>query len=202
MARGEVRAFAGQVFLEAVHLQVGWRDARGTHIGITRDRRDGASSANGRRVEEKKEEVTKTDLKGKDLDLFLKGKAIYARDGYCNTCHQPDGKGLSASGFPPIAGTPWVTGSKERLIKLVLNGLHGPIEVLNQKYGGQVPMTPFRGLLNDEEVAAVITYVRNSFGNKASVVSGEEVQKVREATKGKSGFYAPDELLKQHPMEK
>ena len=63
-------------------------------------------------------------------------------------------------------------------------------------------MTPFRGLLNDEEVAAVITYVRNSFGNKASVVSAEEVQKVREATKGKSGFYAPDELLKQHPMEK
>lgn len=156
---------------------------------------------NGKSVEEKKEEVTKTDLKGKDLELYLKGKAIYARDGYCNTCHQPDGQGLSASGFPPIAGTPWVTGNEERLIKLVLNGMHGPIEVLGKKYGGQVPMTPFGGLLNDEEAAAVITYVRNSFGNKASVVSPEQVKKIREATKEKSGFYAPEELLKQHPME-
>jgi mono/diheme cytochrome c family protein len=157
---------------------------------------------NAKSVEEKKEEIVKTDLKGKDLDLYLKGKAIYAREGYCNTCHQPDGKGLSASGFPPIAGTPWVTGSEERLIKLVLNGLHGPIDVLGQKYGGQVPMTPFGGLLNDEEVAAVVTYVRNSFGNKASVVSAGQVKKVRDDTKSKSGFYSPEELLKQHPMEK
>ena len=157
---------------------------------------------NGRSVVEKKEEAIKTHLKGKDLDLFSKGKAIYIREGYCNTCHQPDGAGLSASGFPPIAGTAWVTGSDERLIKLVLNGLHGPIEVLGQKYGGQVPMTPFKGLLNDEEVAAVLTYVRNSFGNKASVVSPEQVTKVREATKSKSDFYSPEELLKQHPMER
>ena len=150
----------------------------------------------------KKEEITKTHLKGKDLDLYLKGKAIYSKEGYCNTCHQPDGKGLSASGFPPLSGTAWVTGSEERLIKLVLNGLQGPIEVLNQKYPGQVPMTPFAGLLNDEEVAAVVTYVRNSFDNKASVVTADQVKKVREATKGKSGFYSPDELLKQHPLEK
>jgi len=157
---------------------------------------------NGRSVEEKKEEVTKTHLKGNDLDLYLKGKVLYSREGYCNTCHQPDGTGLSPSGFPPLAGTAWVTGSDERLIKLVLNGLHGPIEVLGQKYGGQVPMTPFAGLLNDEEVAAVLTYVRNSFGNKASVISSGQVKKVRTATKEKSGFYSPEELLKQHPMEK
>jgi mono/diheme cytochrome c family protein len=156
---------------------------------------------NGRSVVEKKEEVTQTSLSGNVLELYKKGKAIYSREGYCNTCHQPDGMGLSASGFPPLAGTPWVSGSDERLIKLVLNGLHGPIEVLGQKYGGQVPMTPFGGLLNDEEVAAVITYVRNSFGNKASVVSAEQVTKVRAATKNKSGFYSPEDLLKLHPME-
>lgn len=127
---------------------------------------------------------------------------MYSREGYCNTCHQPDGTGLSPSGFPPLAGTVWVTGSDERLIKLVLNGLHGPIEVLGQKYGGQVPMTPFAGLLNDEEVASVLTYVRNSFGNKGSVISSEQVKKVRAATKEKSGFYSPEELLKQHPLEK
>ena len=63
-------------------------------------------------------------------------------------------------------------------------------------------MTPFAGMLNDDEVAAVLTYVRNSFGNKASVISPDQVKKVRQETKEKSGFYSPDELLKVHPMEK
>ncbi|RZM20747.1 MAG: cytochrome c, partial [Pedobacter sp.] len=116
--------------------------------------------------------------------------------------HQPDGKGLSASGFPPLAGTPWVTGSDERMIKLVLKGLHGPIEVNGKKYAGQVPMTPFGGMLKDEEVAAILTYVRNGFGNTASAVSAEKVKTVRNAIKAKTGFYAPAELLKKHPMEK
>ena len=63
-------------------------------------------------------------------------------------------------------------------------------------------MTPFGGMLNDEEVAAVLTYVRNAFGNKASVISPDQVKAVREATKEKTGFYSPTELLQQHPMEK
>jgi mono/diheme cytochrome c family protein len=73
--------------------------------------------------------------------------------------------------------------------------------VLGQKYGGQVPMTPFGGLLSDDEVAAVLTYVRNSFGNKAPIVTSDQVKKVRDESKGKSGFYSPDELLRQHPLE-
>jgi mono/diheme cytochrome c family protein len=150
----------------------------------------------------KKEEPILTDLKGAERDLFMKGKAIYVRDGFCNTCHQSDGKGLTSSGFPPIAGTKWVTGSEERLIKLVLKGLYGPIEVLDKKYPGQVPMTPFAGMLNDEEVAAVLTYVRNSFGNKASAVSPEKVKSTRASIKDKTGFYSPEELLSQHPLEK
>jgi mono/diheme cytochrome c family protein/glucose/arabinose dehydrogenase len=157
---------------------------------------------NGRSVEEKKEETVKTNLKGTERDLFMKGKAIYAREGFCITCHQPDGNGLSASGFPPLSGSKWVTGSDERLLKLVLKGIYGPIEVQGQKYGGQVPMTPFGGMLKDDEVAAVVTYVRNSFGNKASAVSPDKVKRVRSAIKGKTGFYTPEELLKQHPLEK
>ena len=157
---------------------------------------------NGKAVEEEKEEAVVTNLSGIERELFIAGKAIYAKEGYCITCHQPDGRGLSASGFPPIVGTNWVTGSDERLIKLVLKGLHGPIEVLGTKYAGQVPMTPFGGLLKDDEVAAVITYVRNAFGNKASVVTPVKVKEVRAASESKKGFYSPDELLKQHPMEK
>ena len=118
------------------------------------------------------------------------------------TCHQPDGKGLEASGFPPLSGTEWVNGSEERLIKLVLKGLSGPIEVEGKKYPGQVPMTPFGGMLNDEEVAAVLTYVRNSFGSKATAVTAETVKKVRASISGKTGFYSPEELLQQHPAGK
>ncbi|NND07937.1 MAG: c-type cytochrome [Saprospiraceae bacterium] len=152
-------------------------------------------------VEQKDEEMVNTDLKGTDRDLFLKGKEIYSREGFCMTCHQAEGEGLSASGFPPLADTKWVLGSEERLIKLTLKGLMGPIEVLNKEYGGQVPMTPFGGMLNDEEVAAVLTYVRNSFGNKAKPVSAETVARIRRAIKDRTGFYSPEELLQEHPLE-
>ena len=157
---------------------------------------------NGREVKKKEEAITKTELTGTDRELFLKGKAIYARDGYCNTCHQPDGKGLPASGFPPLTGNNWVVGSQDRLIKLVLKGMYGPIEVQGKNYPGQVPMTPFGGMLKDDEVAAVVTYVRNSFGNKASPITPARVKLVRAATKSKTGFYTAEELLKLHPMEK
>ena len=156
---------------------------------------------NGESVVNRREELPETDLTGTDLELFTRGKEIYDRDGYCVTCHQPDGKGLSASGFPPLAGTQWVQGDEERLIKLTLNGMHGPIEVLGQSYPGQVPMTPFGGLLNDEEMAAVLTFVRNSFGNDASPISPAKVSEVRAATADKQGFYSPEELLEAHPLE-
>jgi mono/diheme cytochrome c family protein len=157
---------------------------------------------NGMSLKEKKDEEVQTHLTGKDRELFIIGKAIYARDGFCSTCHQPDGGGLSASGFPPLVGTPWVLGNEDRLIKITLNGIYGPMEVNGKEYPGQVPMTPFQGMLNDEEIAAVLTYVRNAFGNKAATISPDKVKAVRESTKNKTGFYSPEELLKQHPMEK
>ncbi|TDB67904.1 PVC-type heme-binding CxxCH protein [Arundinibacter roseus] len=156
---------------------------------------------NGEFVQKKKEFVAKTTLTGNELELFKTGKEIYARDGFCNTCHQPDGQGLTASGFPPLAGTKWVTGNEERLIKIVLKGLMGPMTVNGKEYSGQVPMTPFGGMLNDQEVAAVLTYVRNSFGNKASAITPEKVKQVRAKTSKDGMFYNPEKLLKEYPME-
>jgi len=130
-----------------------------------------------------------------DLPLYTLGKEIYARDGYCTTCHMPDGKGLPASGFPPLAGTDWVLGDPDRLIKITLHGLMGPITVLGQEYPGQVPMTPFRNLLTDEEIAAVLTYVRNSFGNRASAITPTQVGDIRLITSGRQGFYTAEELM-------
>jgi mono/diheme cytochrome c family protein/glucose/arabinose dehydrogenase len=128
------------------------------------------------------------------------GKEIYGRDGFCATCHQADGSGLESAGFPPLAKSTWVTGNPERLIKLVMHGLYGPIEVNGRRYPGQVPMTPYGGMLNDNEMAAVLNYIRSSFGNKASVpITAEGVRQVREQTKDRKGFYTPAELLQQHP---
>ena len=155
---------------------------------------------NGRTVEEEPEEI-ETQLVGAERARFVLGQDVYNREGGCVTCHQSNGQGLSASGFPPLTGTRWVRGSEERLIKLVLKGLQGPIEVNGETYPGQVPMTAFEGLLTDEEIAAVLTYVRNAFGNDASVIAPETVSAVREAVQDKDGFYTADELLQEHPFE-
>jgi mono/diheme cytochrome c family protein len=155
----------------------------------------------GETVQEETPEEIETSLTGTERELFMKGREIYSLDGYCGTCHQPDGNGLTAAGFPPLAETRWVNGNEERLIKLTLNGLSGPIEVLGREYPGNVPMTPFGGMLNNEEVAAVLTYVRNAFGNEASAITPEKVEEVRVATSNKSGFYSAEELLELHPFE-
>jgi mono/diheme cytochrome c family protein/glucose/arabinose dehydrogenase len=157
---------------------------------------------NGHGMAEKKSVLAATQPGAIDNKILAAGKAIYSRDGYCVTCHQADGKGLEAAGFPPIAGSNWMLGSDERIIKIVLKGMYGPIEVNGKKYPGQVPMTPFEGMLKDDEVAAVITYVRNSFGNKAPAITADKVKAVRASIKGKVGFYTPEDLLKQHPLGK
>ena len=141
-----------------------------------------------------------TNLKGDDLALFSKGKEVYGKEGYCVTCHQADGNGLTASGFPPLSGTEWVTGDQVRLVKVILKGLMGPIEVNGKQYEGMVPMTPFEGL-SDDDVAAVATYIRNSFGNTASPIQPSFVKEVRATLSKKQSFYQSTKLLKMHPLE-
>ena len=139
-------------------------------------------------------------LKGDDRRLYVKGAEIYSREGYCATCHQPDGEGLALSGFPPLSKSPWVAENDERLIKLTLKGLFGPLELEGKKYPGQVPMTPFGGLLSDEDLSAVLAYVRNSFGNKGAVIPVSTIKQVRESVKDKLDFYTPGELMGEKPV--
>jgi len=131
---------------------------------------------------------------------FLAGQKIYFREGHCVTCHQPNGKGLDPA-FPSIERSPWVSGDPDRLIKLSMYGLMGPLEINGKKYDGQVPMTPFGGMLNDSEMAAVLTFVRNSFGNQAPPVTAPQVKVIREANPGRVQFFTTTELLQQHPMK-
>lgn len=155
----------------------------------------------GNFLEEASEKILASHLKGDDLEVFAKGKKIYETEGYCITCHQEAGTGLQKAGYPTLVGQEWVLGDEERLIKLALHGLYGPMNIMGNHYEGQVPMMAFKGLLKDDEIAAVLTYVRNSFGNKASVIDPNKVKEVRAATMDRNSFYTPDELLKEHPMK-
>lgn len=102
------------------------------------------------------------------------GSILYNKN--CAVCHQTDGKG-DGMRFPSLEGSEWVTGDKSRLIGVVLNGLQGEIEVNGEEWNGVMPA--LGPALNDGEIAAVLTYVRQGFGNKSSTVDSKEVAKVR-----------------------
>lgn len=78
--------------------------------------------------------------------------------------------------YPPLRDTDWVTGEKERLIEIVMNGLSGTIEVNGEVYNQEMAASEF---LSDEEIAAVLTYIRVGFGNDSSSVSSAEVASIR-----------------------
>ena len=99
----------------------------------------------------------------------------------CMACHGPEGKGtanLTPPLAPPLAGSNWVMGPVENLIRIQLRGLQGPITVSGTEYTFAAPMTP-QSFQTDEQIAAVLTYVRNSWGNKASQVTPEQVRLFR-----------------------
>ncbi len=129
---------------------------------------------------------------------WKQGAELYNRDGSCGTCHQPDGQGLPAAMFPPLAGADWVLGNPERLIDITLHGLTGPVEVKRKRYPGDVPMPQFRNLLSDQEIAAVLTYIRNAFGNTASAIDIEQVEKVRKLSDSERRFWTVDGLNKKY----
>ncbi len=141
-------------------------------------------------------------LRGPQKKIYELGKSVFTRDAHCATCHQPNGQGMPNI-YPSLAKTDWIE-DDERLIKIALKGLWGPIEVNGQKFDptkGTPPMMGFAPLLNDEELAAVLSYVRQSFGNDGEFVSPEKVKQVREATKDRVNFYMVDEILKEHPLK-
>ncbi|WP_146537200.1 PVC-type heme-binding CxxCH protein [Rubripirellula reticaptiva] len=138
-----------------------------------------------------------------DQKVYTLGSKIYQREAHCATCHLTHGKG-SENVYPPLVDSPWVIGSEERLIKMALHGVWGKMTVNGKTYDpsrGVPPMTAFRSLLNDEELAAVLTFVRNSWGNNASPVSTASVKKVREQSISRTTFWKPEELLAEHPLE-
>lgn len=121
-------------------------------------------------------------------EQMKRGAAVYART--CIACHQPTGMGLPPV-FPPIANAPIVVGNPELPIKFILQGLMGPITVGGTTYNSVMP--PVAGV-SDSDIADVLTYVRQSFGNKGNPVSVDQVKAVRAATAGRTTMWTTAEL--------
>jgi cbb3-type cytochrome c oxidase subunit III len=99
------------------------------------------------------------------------GKAIYEKS--CSSCHQATGEGLAGT-FPPLAKNEFVTGDTTKLLDVVLHGKNGKSEVNGKTYNGSMPA--WKGQLTNAEIAAVLTYVRSSWGNSASKITESQVQ--------------------------
>lgn len=121
-------------------------------------------------------------------EQMKRGAAVYART--CIACHQPTGLGLPPV-FPPLANAPIVAGNPELPVKFILQGLMGPITVNGMTYNSMMP--PVAGV-SDADIADVLTYVRQSFGNKANAVTADQVKAIRAATAARTTMWTTAEL--------
>lgn len=117
-----------------------------------------------------RDDLTKTSRAGV-------GQVLYQT--HCRVCHQNNGRG-DGTRYPPLTRSEWVMGDRDRLIRVMLEGLSGPIEVDGKAYNNPMPHFAY---LTDPQVADVLNYVRNAFGNSADSLSAADVARVREVVK-------------------
>jgi len=118
------------------------------------------------------------------------GKQIFGAK--CAACHQATGLGV-AGVFPPLAGAEWVIGDEKVLVNILLHGINGEIEVKGNKYNGAMPAF---NTLSDDELAAVLSYIRSDWGNKVPAVKTGTVKTLREASKDRTTPFKGEQELK------
>jgi cytochrome c len=125
-------------------------------------------------------------------DPRIAGKTVY--ESICIACHQAGGQGV-AGAFPPLAGSEWVNAQKpERLVRIVLNGLQGSLQVKGALFPGMVPMPAQKDNLTDEKIASVLTYIRSEWGNQGDPVKVQDVARIRNETTDHSKPWTESEL--------
>jgi mono/diheme cytochrome c family protein len=146
------------------------------------------NSAYGGKIEDPR--PIKVD-EGAALDPFQlamkKGGTVYNN---CQGCHQVSGAGQPGL-IPPLAGSEWVTGGTERVIRVTLHGLSGQVTVRGATFNNVMPP---QGHLSDKELAQVLTYVRNAWGNQGTMITPEMVKKVREDASAQVGPWTQAQL--------
>lgn len=161
-------------------LEVLMRDARFTEAALRTLRRLGVRPAgldefvDGMPLDRRLEPayLDAAAILGRGEDVMSRGRAVYAE--HCARCHQPDGRGLPGA-FPPLAGSDWLDLDEQRAIEVVLHGLSGAIQVSGAAYDAEMP--PFAATLSDRQVADVVTFIRNSWGNRGPEVRPEQVSR-------------------------
>lgn len=119
------------------------------------------------------------------------GLQVYQR---CMTCHQANGEGVAGT-YPPLAGSEYATASNVEVpIRIVMNGISGPVIVKGQQFSGLMPAYGVGIEMSNEEIAAVLTYVRSSWGNKASAITPDDVAKVKATPRTATGSMTAEEL--------
>ena len=117
------------------------------------------------------------------------GGSVYATT--CAACHQATGEGV-AGVFPPLAGSEWATGEEAKVVRILLHGVTGPIEVAGETFNGMMP--PWGPTMKDADIAAVLTYVRSTWGNKGTPITTASVAKIRAATASRTTPWTAAEL--------
>ncbi|WP_043589079.1 c-type cytochrome [Geminisphaera colitermitum] len=109
--------------------------------------------------------------------IIAQGKKAYQT---CSTCHQANGQGLKGT-YPPLAGSEWVQGSEERVIRILLHGLTGELKVHGDTFNGNMPAFGPGGGYNwkDDRIAQVLTYIRQEWGNTAPPITTDKVKEIR-----------------------
>lgn len=130
---------------------------------------------------------------GGTADPAVAGKRIFTM--YCAVCHQLNGQGIENQ-YPPLAGSEWVLAREwhgdNHLVKVVLNGLQGPISVKGKPFNSV--MAPWGGVLRDEQIAAILTFIRKEWGNDAPPISAEFVAAVRKGNGERRAAWTEKEL--------
>lgn len=124
-----------------------------------------------------------------DAEIHARGAEVFQRT--CIACHGFAGRGVP-NVFPPLDGSDWMTGDVELPIRIVLHGLQGPVRVGSSQY--QNVMAPLGATLDDQQIADVLTFVRQSWGNDAASVTADQVRAVRAATKDRTNMWTAAEL--------
>lgn len=122
-------------------------------------------------------------------DQLNAGKTVYMT--VCFVCHQPTGLGLPMV-FPPLAKSPYANGAPERFAAMIMKGNAGPMTIEGKPFNNIMP--PQEAMLTDEKIAAVMTYVRNSFGNSAPAVTPDIVAAARAKYKDRTAPWTQAEL--------
>ena len=119
-----------------------------------------------------------------EITLFDRGAKVYRNQ--CAQCHQADGNGVLGV-YPPLVASNWVTGHPQVVSRILINGLNGPIVVKGSNYNGNMPAFGSSGLaLSDKDIAGVITYIRQEWGNSASDVTVATIAEYSDLYAGRS----------------